>query len=40
MSGSLTLSQPLPLNGSIDIEFLPGVLRGGSYMFIISIEAL
>jgi hypothetical protein len=40
VSGSLTLSQPLAPNGAVDVEFLLGVMRGGSYRFIISVEAL
>jgi hypothetical protein len=40
VSGSLTLSQPLQPGQSVDVEFLLGVMRGGSYRFIIAVEAL
>lgn len=40
VSGSLTLSQALAPNDTVDIEFLLGVMRSGSYRFIISVEAL
>jgi hypothetical protein len=39
VSGSLTLSEPLQSGQSIDVEFLLGVMRGGSYKFIITLEA-
>jgi hypothetical protein len=40
VNGSLTLPEPLAQGASIDVEFLLGVMRSGSYRFIISIEVL
>jgi hypothetical protein len=39
LNGSLTLAQPLAPGQSVDVEFLLGVIKGGSYQFIVTIEA-
>lgn len=39
IGGSLTLAQPLPNGQSVDVEFLLGVMRGGSYQLVLNIEA-
>jgi chitinase len=39
INGSLTLSQPLASGQSVDVEFLLGVMKGGSYQFILVVEA-
>ena len=38
VSGSLTLAQPLAAGASVDVEFLLGVMKGGSYQFVVVIE--
>jgi hypothetical protein len=38
VNGSLTLSQPLQNGQSVDVEFLLGVMKGGSYQFILVVE--
>ncbi|HEY0172656.1 MAG TPA: Calx-beta domain-containing protein [Pyrinomonadaceae bacterium] len=39
IGGSLTLTQPLQNGQSVDVEFLLGVMKGGSYQFILVVEA-
>ena len=39
VGGSLVLTQPLQNGQSVDVEFLLGVMRGGSYQFILVVEA-
>jgi hypothetical protein len=39
VNGSLTLAQPLAPGQSVDVEFLLGVMKGGSYQFVLTIEA-
>jgi hypothetical protein len=39
VNNSLTLARPLQAGQSLDVEFLLGVMRGGSYQFIITVEA-
>lgn len=39
VGGSLTLTQPLQNGQSVDVEFLLGVMKGGSYQFILVVEA-
>jgi uncharacterized repeat protein (TIGR01451 family) len=39
VSGVLTLSQPLQAGQSVDVEFLLGVMKGGSYQFVITVDA-
>lgn len=38
VNGSLTLSQPLQNGQSVDVEFLLGVMKGGTYQFILVVE--
>jgi hypothetical protein len=38
VNGSLTLSQALQNGQSVDVEFLLGVMKGGSYQFILVVE--
>ncbi|HEX7313436.1 MAG TPA: Calx-beta domain-containing protein [Pyrinomonadaceae bacterium] len=38
VSGSLTLAQPLAAGQSVDVEFLLGVMHGGSYQFVVVVE--
>jgi hypothetical protein len=38
IGGALTLSAPLASGQSVDVEFLLGVMRGGSYQFILVVE--
>jgi hypothetical protein len=38
VNGSLTLSQALQNGQSMDVEFLLGVMKGGSYQFILVVE--
>jgi autotransporter-associated beta strand protein len=38
VGGSLTLAQPLQNGQSVDVEFLLGVMRSGSYQFILVVE--
>jgi hypothetical protein len=38
IDGALTLSSPLAAGQSVDVEFLLGVLRGGTYQFILVLE--
>ncbi|MET0648731.1 MAG: Calx-beta domain-containing protein, partial [Pyrinomonadaceae bacterium] len=38
VSGSLVLAQPLAAGQSVDVEFLLGVMRGGSYQFVVVVE--
>jgi hypothetical protein len=38
VGGSLTLAQPLQNGESVDVEFLLGVMKGGSYQFILVVE--
>jgi autotransporter-associated beta strand protein len=39
VNGSLTLLQPLAPGQSLDVELLLGVMKGGSYQFVITVEA-
>jgi autotransporter-associated beta strand protein len=39
VNGSLTLAQPLAPGQSVDVEFLLGVMKGGSYQFVLTTEA-
>lgn len=39
VGGSLILTQPLQNGQSVDVEFLLGVMKGGSYQFILVVEA-
>lgn len=39
VGGSLVLTQPLRNGQSVDVEFLLGVMKGGSYQFILLVEA-
>jgi autotransporter-associated beta strand protein len=38
IDGALTLSAPLASGQSVDVEFLLGVMRGGTYQFILVVE--
>jgi autotransporter-associated beta strand protein len=38
IDGALTLSSPLTSGQSVDVEFLLGVMRGGTYQFILVVE--
>jgi autotransporter-associated beta strand protein len=38
IDGALTLSSPLGPGQSVDVEFLLGVMRGGTYQFILVVE--
>jgi Tol biopolymer transport system component len=38
VSGSMTLAQPLAAGQSVDVEFLLGVMKSGSYQFVIVVE--
>ncbi|HEX8190702.1 MAG TPA: hypothetical protein VF586_20250, partial [Pyrinomonadaceae bacterium] len=38
IDGALTLSSPLTPGQSVDVEFLLGVMRGGTYQFILVVE--
>jgi hypothetical protein len=38
IDGALTLSTPLASGQSVDVEFLLGVMRGGTYQFILVVE--
>jgi autotransporter-associated beta strand protein len=38
IDGALTLSSPLASGQSVDVEFLLGVMRGGTYQFVIVVE--
>ncbi len=38
IDGALTLSSPLASGQSVDVEFLLGVMRGGTYQFILVVE--
>ncbi|HEX8149748.1 MAG TPA: Calx-beta domain-containing protein [Pyrinomonadaceae bacterium] len=38
VDGALTLSSPLASGQSVDVEFLLGVMRGGTYQFILVVE--
>lgn len=38
IDGALSLSSPLASGQSVDVEFLLGVLRGGTYQFIVVVE--
>ena len=38
IDGALTLSPTLGPGQSVDVEFLLGVLRGGTYQFILVVE--
>ena len=38
LDGALTLSAPLASGQSVDVEFLLGVMKGGSYQFILVVE--
>ena len=38
VDGALTLSSPLGPGQSVDVEFLLGVMRGGTYQFILVVE--
>jgi hypothetical protein len=37
---AITLQQPLAPNASIDVQFLLGVMKSGSFRFVINVEAL
>ena len=38
--GVITLSNPLPSGASVNVQFLLGVQRGGSFRFFVNVEAL
>lgn len=38
VSGSMTLAQPLAAGQSVDVEFLLGVMKSGSYQFVLVVE--
>ena len=39
VGGSLVLARPLAPGQSVDVEFLLGVMKGGSYQFVVTVEA-
>ncbi|MFL6210140.1 MAG: hypothetical protein ACJ74W_14895 [Pyrinomonadaceae bacterium] len=39
-AGTITMSQPLAPGASINVQFLLGVVQGGSFRFFINVEAL
>lgn len=38
--GVITLANPLPNGAAVNVEFLLGVMRGGSFRFFVNVEAL
>ncbi|NOT63685.1 MAG: hypothetical protein HOP19_26020, partial [Acidobacteria bacterium] len=38
--GAVTSSQPIPVGGTINLQFRLGIVRGGSYRFFFNVEAV
>jgi Tol biopolymer transport system component len=38
--GTITLAQPLAPNASVNVQFLLGVVQGGSFRFLVNVEGL
>jgi hypothetical protein len=39
-AGSVSLNSPLPSGASVNVQFLLGVQRNGSYRFLVNVEAV